>query len=106
MAVSWITVISALSWMAPITNSPSLGLATTEGPSNSPITSDVGGFVHCSRVHGLKRLYGWISPPAHHRQSARNLVSPEQLLAFEPALPLAIQAFTGNQKWDARWVWT
>jgi hypothetical protein len=48
-------------------------------------------------MHGLKRLWGWISPPAHHRQCVWDLVSPEQLLAFKPALPLSIEAFAGNQ---------
>ena len=36
------------------------------------------------------------SAPAHHKQCVWDLVSPEQLLAFKPALPLAIEAFAGN----------
>jgi hypothetical protein len=57
-------------------------------------------------MHGLKRLWGWISPPTHHTKTVGDLVTPEQLLAFEPGLPVAIQSLTGDEQWDARGVRT
>ncbi len=101
---SWMVMASLISVMSSTRNSSPLGLAPTEGPNNSAISSKVRGFIHRSRMHGLKRLWVCISPLAHHRQSVWDLVSPEQLLALEPALSLAIQPFAGNQQGDARWV--
>jgi hypothetical protein len=57
-------------------------------------------------MHGLKRWWGWISPPADDKQTVGNLFTPKELLAFQPGLTIAIQALTWNQQWDARWVGT
>ena len=70
-SASWITVVSSLSRIAPTTNS-SLLMAPTEGA----MSSDVRGFIHRSRMHGLKRLWGWISP-SFTTDSASGIWSPQ-----------------------------
>ena len=96
----------AMVWLVVAAGFSLLGLAPTEGQINSASTSQVRGRIHHCRMHGLKRLWGWISPPADDKQTVGNLFTPEQLLAFQPGLPVAIQSLTGNQQWDARGVRT
>ena len=79
---SWMVMASLISVMSSTRNTSPLGLALTEGLRNSAISSKVRGFINRSRMHRLKRLWVWISSPAHHRQSVWDLVSPEQMLAL------------------------